>query len=121
MPARYNFDKLGQAEIEELISKKIEKESNRFIQQWESEKIALENGRWGPFIRFGKLMLKLGKNPETNEKFTPEELSQLPLEAVKKMIVDQVPDAFTPKLKKPAKKAQAKKATPKKSVAKAKK
>lgn len=116
VPVRYNFDRLGQAEIEELISKKIEKESNRFIQQWEGEKIALENGRWGPFIRFGKLMLKLGKNPATNDKFTAEELAELPLEEVKKFIVAQVPDAFTPKTKKPAKKA-----APKKATAKAKK
>ena len=110
VPTRYNFDKLGQVEIEELISKKIEKESNRFIQQWESDKIAIENGRWGAFIRFGKLMLKLGKNPATNDKFTAEELAVLPLETVKKMITEQIPDAFTPKAKKPTKKAPARKA-----------
>ncbi|MES3017955.1 MAG: type I DNA topoisomerase [Bacteroidota bacterium] len=116
VPARYNFDMLSQAEISELISKKIEKESNRFIQQWESEKIAIENGRWGPFIRFGKLMLKLGKNSATNDKFTPEELAILPLDTVKKLITEQVPDAFTPKAKKSTKKPAAKK-----SPAKAKK
>ena len=109
VPARYNFDQLGQAEIEDLISKKIEKETNRFIQQWESEKIAIENGRWGAFIRFGKLMLKLRKNPATNDKFTTEELAVLSLETVKKLITEQVPDAFTPKAKKPTKKAPAKK------------
>ena len=109
VPARYNFDKLGQTEIEDLISKKIEKESNRFIQQWESEKIAIENGRWGAFIRFGKLMLKLRKNPATNDKFTTEELAVLSLEIVKKLITEQVPDAFTPKAKKLTKKAPAKK------------
>ncbi len=116
VPVRYNFDKLGQAEIEDLISKKIEKESNRFIQQWESEKIAIENGRWGPFIRFGKMMLKLGKNPATNDKFTADELSVLSLDTVKKFITEQVPDAFVPKAKKAAKKPAAKK-----SPAKAKK
>ncbi len=109
VPARYNFENLGQTEIDELISKKIEKESNRFIQQWDSEKIALENGRWGPFIRFGKLMLKLGKNPANNGKYTPEELAVMPLETVKKFIVEQVPDAFTPKVKKAVKKTTAKK------------
>jgi DNA topoisomerase-1 len=107
VPARYNFDTLNQAEIEELIEKKLEKEAGRFIQSWESEKIALENGRWGPFIRFGKLMLKLGKNPETNQKYTPEELATLSLEEVKKMIVGQIPDAFEPK-KKQSKKAAVK-------------
>jgi DNA topoisomerase I len=109
VPVRYNFDTLGQAEIDELISKKVEKEANRFIQEWPAEKIAIENGRWGPFIRFGKLMLKLGKNPATNDKYTPEELAAMPLEAVKQLITDQVPDAFTAKVKKTSKKAPAKK------------
>jgi DNA topoisomerase-1 len=79
VPVRYNFDQLGQAEINELISNKVEKESNRFIQTWPSDKIALENGRWGPFIRFGKQMLKLGKNKSTNDKYSPEELASLSL------------------------------------------
>lgn len=121
VPAKYNFEKLGQIEIDELISKKIEKESNRFIQQWESEKIAIENGRWGPFIRFGKLMLKLGKNPATNDKYTPEELAVLPLDSVKKFITGQFPDAFTEKVKKTAKKTRAKKSSSQKTVEKVKK
>ncbi len=109
VPVRYNFENLGQAEIDELISKKVEKESNRFIQQWPAEKIAIENGRWGPFIRFGKQMLKLGKNPSTNDKYTQEELSVLSLESVKKLISEQVPDAFSSKTKKVSKKAPVKK------------
>lgn len=109
IPARYNFDNLSQAEIEELVDKKLEKESNRFIQNWEDEKIAIENGRWGPFIRFGKQMLKLGKNPETNQKYTPEELAVLSLEDVKKLITEQIPDAFEKKAKNKSKKAAVKK------------
>lgn len=118
VPARYNFEQLGQAEIDELISKKVEKESNRFIQQWPSEKIAIENGRWGPFIRFQKEMLKLGKNPSTNDKYTPEELSQLSIETVKKLITEQVPDAFTVKVKKTVKKVPLKKSPAKRLVKK---
>ncbi len=113
VPVRYNFDQLSQAEINELISNKVEKESNRFIQTWPSEKIALENGRWGPFIRFGKQMLKLGKNKSTNDKYSPEELSSLSLEAVKKLIEEQIPDAFATKAKKVVKKAGVKKSTKK--------
>ena len=114
VPVRYNFEKLSQAEIEELISKKIEKESNRFIQQWTEEKIAIENGRWGPFIRFGKQMLKLGKNPASKDKYTAEELAEISLESVKKLITEQVPDAFAAKVKKaPAKKKPAKAAAKK--------
>lgn len=113
VPVRYNFDHLGQAEINELISNKVEKESNRFIQTWPSEKIALENGRWGPFIRFGKQMLKLGKNKSTNDKYSPEELASISLEDVKKLIEEQIPDAFAAKAKKIVKKVAVKKSTKK--------
>lgn len=114
VPKAYNFDQLSQTDIDELINKKIEKEANRFIQQWTAEKIAIENGRWGPFIRFGKEMLKLRKNPATNDKYSPEELASISLEEVKKLIVEQVPNAFEPK------KAKAKKATGTKTAVKKK-
>lgn len=104
IPRAYNFDNLSQKDCNELIEKKIEKESNRFIKQWPEEKIAIENGRWGPFIRFGKKMLKLGKR-------SAEELDQLQLDDVKKIILAQDPKAFD-------KKSTAKKATPKKAAAK---
>ncbi|MXV52152.1 type I DNA topoisomerase [Pedobacter sp. HMF7647] len=109
VPRAYNFDNLSQKDIDELIGKKVEKEANRFIQNWETEKIAIENGRWGPFIRFGKLMLKLGKNTSTGQKYTPEELQSISLDEVKAFIKEQVPNAFETKAKKTAKKAVAKK------------
>ncbi|WP_113661390.1 type I DNA topoisomerase [Pedobacter nanyangensis] len=109
VPKAYNFDNLSQKDIDELISKKIEKENNRFIQQWPEHKIAIENGRWGPFIRFGKDMLKLGNNPATKQKYTAEELANISLDEVKALIVAQKPDAFESKKKAPAKKAIAKK------------
>ncbi|WP_461485235.1 DNA topoisomerase, partial [Pedobacter sp.] len=109
VPKAYNFDHLSQNDIKELIEKKIEKENNRYIQQWESEKIAIENGRWGPFIRFGKEMLKLKNNPKTKAKYTAEELAEISLEDVKKLILEQLPKAFDVKKKAPAKKATAKK------------
>jgi len=112
IPRAYNFDILTQQDCNELIEKKIEKESNRFIQQWPEEKIALENGRWGAFIRFGKKMLKL-TGQGANGKYSPEELAVIDLETVKKMILQQEPKAFDKKA--PAKKkAAVKKAAPKK-------
>ncbi|MBM3402920.1 MAG: DNA topoisomerase I, partial [Bacteroidetes bacterium] len=113
VPAHYNFDQLDQKAIDELISSKVEKESNRHIQTWPAEKIAIENGRWGPFIRFGKQMLKLGKNKTTKDKYSPEELASLSLETVKKLIEEQVPDAFVTKAKKVVKKTTGKKPTKK--------
>jgi DNA topoisomerase-1 len=98
IPRAYNFDALSQNDIKELIEKKMEKESNRFIQQWPAEKISLENGRWGPFIRFQKKMLKLGKKPD-GTKFTAEDLTTVDLDDVKKMIETQIPSAFVKKTK----------------------
>jgi DNA topoisomerase I len=116
VPRAYNFDALSQKDIDELIEKKVTKEANRYIQQWPAEKISIENGRWGPFIRFGKKMLKLGRGAN-GEKVTAEELTSIPLEEVKKMIEAQVPGAFAKKAapkKAAAKKTAAKKAAPKK-------
>jgi DNA topoisomerase-1 len=115
VPRRYNFDHLSPQDIKELIETKVEKEANRFIQQWPEEKIALENGRWGPFIRFGKKMIKLGRK-EDGEKYTAEELAGVPLEEVKKMILAEEPKAFDKPVKAAAKKKTAakKKAAPKK-------
>ena len=110
VPRRYDFENLSKSDIDALINAKIEKESKRYIQHWESEKIAIENGRWGPFIRFGKQMIKLDK-AANGEKQTEALLQALSLEDVKKMIEEKIPNAFT-------KKASAKKAVAKKTVAK---
>ncbi|WP_316927815.1 topoisomerase C-terminal repeat-containing protein [Pedobacter agri] len=105
IPAKgYDFDNLTQSDIETLIGKKVEKEANRFIKVWDAEKISIENGRWGPFIRFGKLMLKLRNNEVTKQKYTAEELADVDLEVIKKMIVEQVPNAFETKKKSACKK-----------------
>jgi DNA topoisomerase-1 len=120
VPRAYNFDDLKQADLDELIGKKVTKEATRFIQQWPAEKISIENGRWGPFVRFGKKMLKLGRKAD-GEKYTPEEAATLPLDSVKKMIEDQVPGAFTKKAtakKTATKKTATKKAASKKAAAK---
>lgn len=92
----YDYDRLSQSDIEELISKKIEKEANRVIVAWAAEKIAIENGRWGPFIKFGKENLKLPTKPEGG-KYLTEEAALLTLEEVKAMIKAQMPSAFDPK------------------------
>jgi DNA topoisomerase-1 len=97
IPKGYNFDSLTQKDCEELIEKKLDKEANRYIQQWSAEKISIENGRWGPFIRFGKKMLKVTGKGEKG-KYTAEELSALSLDEVKKMIEIQVPGAFAKKV-----------------------
>ncbi len=118
IPKKYDFDHLSASDIKELISAKLEKESNRYIQQWHSEKIALENGRWGPFIRYGKKSLKLGKTP-SGEKYEAVDLEDITLEEVKKMIEEQLPGSFSKGKKSgaPAKKST-KKIAVKKSASK---
>jgi DNA topoisomerase-1 len=103
IPRAYNYDSLSSNDINELIEKKIAKEENRFIRQWPAEKISIENGRWGPFVRFNKKMLKLHRKPDNN-KYTPEELADIDIDIIKKMIEEQVPNAFAKKTKAAAKK-----------------
>lgn len=126
VPKRYDFDNLTQFDINELIEAKVAKEANRFIVRWPDENIAVENGRWGPFIRFGKKMLKIDKKAD-GTKYTTEEVAMMPVEEIKKMIEVQVPNAFAKKgaaKKSAAKKsggtATKKKAAPKKKAAKKK-
>ena len=114
VPRNYNFDELTQPQMDELIEKKMDKEANRFIQQWDDEKIALENGRWGPFIRFGKKMIKIARKKD-GEKYTAEDLAGITLDEVKKLIEIEEPDAFA---KKAPKKTAAKKTAAKKTAAK---
>lgn len=104
IPRTYHFDSLTQKNIDELIEKKVTKEANRFIKQWPAEKISIENGRWGPFIRFNKKMLKLGRKADSS-KYTPEDLIDIDIEIIKKMIEEQVPDAFAKKIKAATKKS----------------
>lgn len=109
----YNFDNLTQADCEDMIVKKLDKEANRYIQNWEAEKISIQNGRWGAFIKFGKSMLKITKKQD-GSKYTPEELTTISLDEVKRMIEEQVPNAFAKVTKAAAKKSVTKKAVKKK-------
>jgi len=125
VPRRYDFDHLSAKDIKELIDAKVEKESNRFIVRWPEDNISIENGRWGPFVRFGKKMLKLGKKKD-DTKYTSEEAALITLDEVKAMIITQVPGAFDKKSKATAKKSATKapvkkKAAVKKAAAKKKK
>ena len=110
VPKRYDFENLSQSDINELVEAKLEKEANRYIQQWEKEKISLENGRWGPFIKFGKAMFKIPKKKDET-KYESDELKEVSLDEVKKWITAQDPKAFAEKKKPAAKKPAAKKAT----------
>jgi DNA topoisomerase-1 len=101
IPRAYDFDTINEKECFELIEKKVEKESNRYIHHFPEFKVSVENGRWGPFIKFNKKMLKLTGNP-TGGKYTPEEAALLTWEQIKEMVEQQVPNAFASKKSKVA-------------------
>jgi len=107
IPKRYNPDNLSKDDMTELIQAKEEKEANRYIQRFEEEKIDVEQGRWGPFIRYKKKSIKLPKDKD-GKRMTREAAAELTKEEVIKVIQGEMPTAFKPKKKKaPAKKKKA--------------
>jgi len=102
---KYDFDHLSQADINELIEDKIQKEKDKVIHNWEAEGIRVEKARWGrSVILKGKIKIELGKEVDA---------AAMTLEEVEKII-----EAKTPAKKTPAKKATAKKATATKATTK---
>ena len=105
VPRKFNIETITLDQAMELIDAKSEKEANRFIHNFTADKITVENGRWGPFIRFGKHMLNMKKE---GKRLTAEDAATLTLEEIKKMIEIEVPDAFVKKGKAVKGKATAK-------------
>lgn len=97
---KYNFDALTQADINNLIEEKLQKEVEKVIHHWEEEGIKVEKARWGrSVLSKGKVKIELGKEFDA---------AALTLERAKAMIDEKTP----------AKKTAAKKAAPKKAAAK---
>ncbi|UWY30076.1 type I DNA topoisomerase [Flavobacterium sp. TR2] len=105
---KYNFDNLSQADVEELIEEKLQKNIDKVIHNWEEEGIVVEKARWGrSVILKGKIKIELGKDVDA---------TKLTLAQVQEMI-----EAKTPAKKTAAKKTTtAKKAPAKKTAAKKK-
>jgi DNA topoisomerase-1 len=100
---KYNFDNLSQADVQELIEDKLQKNIDKVIHDWKEDGILVEKARWGKSqITKGKIKIELSKDIDA---------SKLTLEEVKEMIAKKTPA-------KAAKKPAAKKAAPKKTTAK---
>ena len=95
IPVRFKLETITVDQAIELIDLKVDKEANRYIQQWPSEKISIENGRWGPYLKFGKNNLKLPK--KDGQKIEDAYLQTVSLEEVKSWIEAEIPDAFKKK------------------------
>ena len=68
VPKKYNFDKLSEKDIVELIENKIQKEKDKMIKVWKDEGISLQKGRWGRLVVVKgkkKIMLPKGTDPES--------------------------------------------------------
>ncbi|MDP5200848.1 type I DNA topoisomerase [Flavobacterium sp. DG2-3] len=100
---KYNFDNLSQADVEELIEDKLQKNIDKVIHNWEEEGIVVEKARWGrSVILKGKIKIELSKDVDA---------TKLTLAQVQEMIA----------AKTPAKKTVAKKTTAAKKTTTAKK
>lgn len=70
---KYDFDNLSNADIEELIEVKKQKEIDKLINEWPDEGIRLEKARWGRFnLIKGKTKIELPKTTKA-DKITLEE------------------------------------------------
>jgi DNA topoisomerase I len=92
IPRKYDPDTLTIDQANELIEAKVEKEANRYIHKWDKEGIAVENGRWGPFIRFKKKNVAIPKID--GQRVTKEDAGEMTLEDVKKIIETALPGSF---------------------------
>ncbi|MCB0548611.1 MAG: type I DNA topoisomerase [Phaeodactylibacter sp.] len=93
VPRKYNFDNISLEDMHELIEQKVAKEANRYIHKWDEEKISVENGRWGPYIRFKKKNIKFPK--VDGKKVDAEMAKEMTLEKIKEFIELEVPNAFS--------------------------
>lgn len=98
---KYNFDKLTQSDLNELIEDKLQKDVDKVIHNWESDGIKVEKARWGrSVVTKGKVKIELNKDVDA---------SKLTLEQVKAMIEEKAPAKKTAAKKAPAKKTAVKK------------
>jgi DNA topoisomerase I len=113
VPRAIDFENITHEEASRLIAAKVDKEANRYIHNWSEEKISVERGRYGPYIKWGKENVYLKRD---GKKITDEdEIAKLTLADVKDIIREQFPGAFEEK------KSKSKTLTKKKAPAKKKK
>lgn len=70
---KYDFENLSQADLEQLIEDKLQKEREKLIHNWEDVGIRVEKARWGRFhVLKGKIKIELPKTTDI-EKLSKEE------------------------------------------------
>lgn len=97
---KYDFDNLTQADIEELIEVKKQKEIDKLIQEWPEEGIRIEKARWGRHnILKGKIKVEIAKSVDA---------TKVSLEEAKALIEKKTPKKKAKAKPKPKAKAKAK-------------
>ena len=98
---KYNFDKLSQDDLNQLIEEKQQKDIDKVIADWQEDGIKIEKARWGKSVILkGKIKIELNKDIDA---------SKITLEKAKEIIEQKFP-----------KKTAAKKATTTKKTVKKK-
>lgn len=79
VPKAYDFDHLGQADIETLISEKIKKDKEKIIREWPEAGVVIEKNRYGkPTVVKGKLKKQLPAKSNPEKMSLEEALALLP-------------------------------------------
>lgn len=92
IPRNIDPESISADEAEKLISAKVEKETNRYIHNWEEVKISVENGWYWPYIKFWKKNFYLRR--EWKKIDDMEIIKNLTLDDVKSIILEQDENAF---------------------------
>lgn len=74
--ADFNVFSISLEKAVELVDKKLESDKAKFIKTFESEEIQILNGRFGPYIKFGKKNFKIPKDKDPKE-LTLEECKEI--------------------------------------------
>ncbi len=99
---KYNFDALSQADVNQLIEEKLQKDQDKVLHDWKDEGIRVEKARWGKSVIIkGKTKIELNKDVDAAALTLAEVQSMLEAKAA---------------ASKPARKTAAKKAPAKKAV-----
>ena len=90
---KYDYDNLTQANIEELIEAKKQKEIDKLVQEWPGEGIRIEKARWGRHnILKGRIKVELAKTVDA---------TKMSLEEAKALIAKKSPKKKTKAKAKP--------------------
>lgn len=65
--ADYNVFSISLEKAVELVDKKLESDKAKFIKTFENDEIQILNGRFGPYIKFGKKNFKIPKDKDPKE------------------------------------------------------